>query len=143
MADAQGVWGAAVLGAIVAAHEICCGCCDSVDLNRAGWDQPVYGLVASAIGAGLIRGLNREQLGHAVAIAPAPGAALMQMRRGNLSAWKNAAGAQTAKAGVFAAALARAGFTGPEAIFEGQHGLFDAVDRCEWQLPATSAKRCA
>jgi 2-methylcitrate dehydratase len=36
---------------------------------------------------------------------------------------------------VFAAMLARDGFTGPTAIFEGEGGLYDVAGRFEWALP--------
>ncbi|GAA4323129.1 MmgE/PrpD family protein [Pigmentiphaga soli] len=135
-ADAGGASGAAAIAAAVAAYEVYCGCCDSVDLNTMGWDQPVYGVVGSAIGAGMLFGLDREQLGHAVGLALAPSLALLQTRRGTLSNWKNCAGANAARNAVFAALLARDGFTGPDAVFEGKSGLFDITGRFDWDLPA-------
>jgi len=60
---------------------------------------------------------------------------MTQTRRGPLSSWKGCAGANAARNGVFAALLARDGFTGPTAIFEGEGGVFDAVGRFEWSLP--------
>ena len=42
---------------------------------------------------------------------------------------------------VFAAMLAREGFTGPTAVFEGKGGLFEAVGRFEWPLPALDGTR--
>src|SRR5262249_30517121 len=41
--------------------------------------------------------------------------------------WKGCATAVAAKAGLFAAELARAGMTGPTAAFEGRHGLWEQV----------------
>lgn len=134
--DAERVSGASVIAATVAAYEIYCGCCDSFDINSMGWDQPIYGVVASAIGAGMLFGLDREQMGHAVGLALAPNMSLLQTRRGSLSNWKNCAGANASRNGVFAALLARDGFTGPDAVMEGKSGLFDMVGHFDWDLPA-------
>src|SRR5262249_25059544 len=41
--------------------------------------------------------------------------------------WKGCATAVAAKAGLFAAMLAREGMTGPSAAFEGRHGLWEQV----------------
>jgi 2-methylcitrate dehydratase len=62
--------------------------------------------------------------------------AMTQTRRGPLSSWKGCAGANAARNAVFAALLARDGFTGPSAIFEGEGGLFDIVGRFDWSLPS-------
>jgi len=61
--------------------------------------------------------------------------AMTQTRRGPLSSWKGCAGANASRNAVFAAMLARDGFTGPTAIFEGEGGLYDVVGRFEWVLP--------
>jgi len=124
-ADACNSSGAEVIAATIAAYEIYCACCDAVDLNALGWDQPVYGVVASAMGAGMLFGLGREQMGQALSLALAPNLALLQTRRGSLSNWKNCAGANAARNGMFAVLLAREGYTGPEEVFEGPHGLFE------------------
>src|SRR5262249_18008609 len=49
--------------------------------------------------------------------------ALDGTRYGNLSMWKGCAGGNGARNGVFAALLAAAGMTGPEAPFADDHGL--------------------
>ena len=65
----------------------------------------------------------------------------VQTRRGDLSSWKGCAGANASRNAVFAAMLAREGFTGPTAVFEGEGGLWDIVGRFEWPLPAIPAGR--
>lgn len=57
------------------------------------------------------------------------GIALAQARRGTISHWKAAAVPNTGRNGIFAAMLARKGFTGPEEIFEGQQGYFASITR--------------
>jgi len=139
-ADACDSSGAQVIAATIAAYEIYCACCDAVDLNSLGWDQPVYGVVASAMGAGMLFGLDREQMGHALSLALAPNLALLQTRRGSLSNWKNCAGANAARNGVFAVLLALEGYTGPEEVFEGPHGLFEMTGAFDWDLPPAAGE---
>jgi 2-methylcitrate dehydratase len=124
-----------VIAATALAYDIYCSLCDACDFNSKGWDQPVYAVVAAATAAGRLLGLRREALGHAVALALVANMATIQTRRGPLSSWKGCAGANAARNAVFAAMLARDGFTGPAAIFEGEAGLFDIVGRFEWKLP--------
>src|SRR5687768_8049836 len=129
--------GPSVINAVTLAYDVYCGCIDAIDLNSKGWDQPVYSVVACALGAGTLMGLSREQLGNAVSLALAPNMALVQTRRGELSSWKGCAGANASRNAVFAAMLAQEGFTGPAAVFEGEGGLWDIVGRFDWPLPAS------
>lgn len=124
-----------IITAVVLAYDVYCSLCDAVDWNGKGWDQPVYAVLGAVVGAGRLLRLSAEQLGHAVALAVVPNMALAQTRRGPLSSWKGCAGANAARNAVFAALLARDGFTGPSAIFEGEGGVFESVGRFDWRLP--------
>jgi 2-methylcitrate dehydratase len=133
-AELAGADGKALITAIATGYEIYCGCCDAIDLNSLGWDQPVYGVVASALAAGKLLGLDRAQLGNAVALALVPNMAMYQTRQGELSVWKGCAGANAARNGLFAALLAEAGITGPEEPIEGKCALWDVVGEFDWPL---------
>lgn len=133
-AEIAGSDGESLILAIAAGYEIYCGCCAAIDLNSQGWDQPVYGVVASALSAGKLMGLTREELGHAVALAAVPNMAVIQTRQGELSAWKGCAGANASRNGLFAALLAQEGITGPDKPFEGKFGLHDIVGPIDWPL---------
>jgi len=136
--------GKALIAAIAIGYEVYCGCCDAIDLNSLGWDQPVYGVVASALAAGKLLGLDRAQLGHAVALALVPNMATYQTRQGELSIWKGCAGANAARNGLFAALLSQAGITGPDRPIEGKCGLWDQTDKFDWPLePGTPPTRIA
>ncbi|MBL24098.1 MAG: hypothetical protein CMM48_09380 [Rhodospirillaceae bacterium] len=126
--------GRSFLTAMAIGYEIYCSICDATDINGKGWDQPVFGVVASALTAGRLMGLGREQLGHALAMALVPNMAMIQTRKGQLSAWKGCAAANAARNGLFAALLAEEGFTGPEQPIEGTHGFWDIVGEFEWPL---------
>ena len=132
MAEAVHADGPAFITAAALAYEIFCSFCDSIDINSKGWDQPVYGAIASAIACGKLLGLTREQMGDAVSLALAPNMTLMQTRRGELSSWKGCAAANGSRNAVFAALLAHKGFTGPSDVFEGRDGLWRAVGKFDW-----------
>lgn len=127
----------ALINAIVLAYDVYCSFCKHVDINSGGWDQPVYTVLGCALGAAKLMKLDDEATGHALSLALTPNLALSQARRGSLSSWKGCAGANGARNAVFAALLAREGFTGPGEVFEGSGGFWDAVGRSDWPLPET------
>lgn len=136
--------GKALITAITIGYEVYCSCCDAIDLNGLGWDQPVYGVAASALAAGKLLGLDRDQLGHALALALVPNMATYQTRQGELSVWKGCAGANAARNGLFAALLAQAGVSGPDQPIEGRCGLWDIVGKFDWPVdPGTPPVRIA
>jgi 2-methylcitrate dehydratase len=133
--------GRSLIAAIAVAYEVYCACCDGIDLNSQGWDQPVYGVAAAALAAARLLALDEARAGHALALALVPNRALYQTRHGELSSWKGCAAANASRNGVFAALLAQSGFTGPEQAIEGKHGLWDAVGQFEWPVKSGVATR--
>lgn len=130
--------GKSLITAMVLAYDVYCSFCKSVDINSGGWDQPVYTVLGCALGAAKLMHLSPDQTGHALSLALTPNLALAQARRGSLSSWKGCAGANASRNAVFAAMLAKEGFTGPGEIFEGSGGFWDAVGRTDWPLPDAS-----
>ncbi|MGH8618339.1 MAG: MmgE/PrpD family protein [Burkholderiales bacterium] len=129
VADAYQASGKDVILAMAAAYEVYMALCDVVSLRDKGWDHGYFVVFAAAVGAGKILGLNKEQMGNAIALASGPNVPTRQTRSGELSMWKGCACAASARGGVFAALLAKAGMTGPTAAFEGRHGVWDQVTR--------------
>lgn len=128
--------GKSLINAVVLAYDVYCSFCDAVDLNSRGWDQPVYSIMGCVLGIAKLMHLTREQTGQALSLALAPNMALAQSRRGHLSSWKGCAGPNASRNAVFAAMLAKEGFTGPTAVFEGDGGLWQATGGdFEWVLP--------
>ncbi len=125
----------ALINAIVLAYDVYCSFCKHVDVNSGGWDQPVYTVLGCALGAAKLMKLDEEATGHALSLALTPNLALSQARRGSLSSWKGCAGANGSRNAVFAALLAREGFTGPGEVFEGSGGFWEAVGHSDWPLP--------
>jgi 2-methylcitrate dehydratase len=126
-AESQAASGKALLLATVAGYEVFGALADRISLRDRGWDQGVFIAPAAAAGAGLLLGLSATQMADALAIATTANVATRQTRAGDLAMWKGCATAAAAKAGLFAAQLAREGMTGPTAPFEGRHGLCEQV----------------
>jgi 2-methylcitrate dehydratase len=139
VAEAEGLGGRDLLLAMALAYEVQCRFVEVVPYNHHGWDQTPVVALGAAVGCGRLLGLSREKLANAISLAVAPNLALNQTRTGTLSMWKGMAGPQGARAGVFAAYLAREGMTGPEGIFEGRYGLWQQMMRGEtFDLPIPS-----
>ncbi|PXY19631.1 2-methylcitrate dehydratase [Prauserella muralis] len=127
VAEAEGRSGRDLVTAIALAYEVQVRLQDAANLYRRGWDHANYVLVSAALAAGTLMGLDARQLAQAVNIALNGHIALRQVRAGQLSAWKSSSAPNAARNGVFAAWLAREGFTGPAPIFEGEMGFMRQV----------------
>lgn len=127
VADAYHANGKDVIVATVAAYEVFMGLADVVPLRDKGWDQGVFVVLGSAAGAGKLLRLTKEQMGNALSLAISANIPTRQTRSGELSMWKGCATAAAARAGVFAALLAKEGMTGPTQAFEGRHGVWEQV----------------
>ena len=113
--------------AMTVAYEIQSRLCDAASLRSKGWDHVCYGLVSSALAAGLLYRLDEEQMTNAVNISLNSHIAMRQVRVGSLSDWKGFSFANAARNAVFSVLLAREGITGPSPIFEGEMGFFQQV----------------
>ncbi|MBI4202325.1 MAG: MmgE/PrpD family protein [Chloroflexi bacterium] len=113
-----------LLTAIATGYEISMDLCDAASLREQQWDHVNYIGIGESCGAGSLLGLSEEVLEHAISIATVPHAAMRQTRAGELSMWKGAAAANSARNGVFAVLLAAQGMTGPFQPFEGEMGFF-------------------
>ncbi len=118
-----------LLSAVILAYEVYLRLSDAVKISENGFDYTNYVCLGSALGAGKLLGLSREQISQCISMAVVPNNSLGQARRGHLSMWKAMASGQAGKAGVFAALLARQGAEGPILPFEGMAGWFPAVAR--------------
>jgi len=127
VAEALKADGKQTLLSIIAAYEVYTGLADQVALRGRGWDQGVFAVLGAVAGAGLLLGLNVDQMGDALAIAITSSVPTRQTRSGELAMWKGCATAAAVRSGVFAAVLAKEGITGPTAAFEGRHGVWEQV----------------
>ena len=120
--------------ATVIAYEIQCRLCDAASLRTHGWDHVTYGAFSSTLGAAKLWGLTPEQMVHAQGLAGVCNIATRQTRTGQISMWKACAFSNAARNAVFAANLARQGFTGPHEIFEGPKGVFKMLTQCRFDV---------
>lgn len=127
VAEAENSSGKDLVTAIVLAYEVQCRLCDAASLRARGWDHVTYGTFSTALAASKLMKLTRHEMSHAIGLAGVANIALRQTRVGELSMWKGCAFANASRNGVFAAALARQGMTGPAPIFEGERGFMKLV----------------
>lgn len=142
VAEAEGASGRELLAATALLYEAQCRFVEVVPYNHRGWDQTPVVALGAALACARLCGLDDAQTRHAIALAVVPNVALNQTRTGTLSMWKGMAGPQGARAGVFAALLARAGMTGPDDVFAGKFGVWNQLmggEPFELPLPRTFA----
>jgi len=125
--EAENLSGRDLLLAIAILYEVQCRFVEVVPYNHCGWDQTPVVALGAALACSRLLGLPAEKIANAISLAITPNLALNQTRTGTLSMWKGMAGPQGARAGVFAAYLAREGMTGPDGVFEGKYGLWNQM----------------
>ena len=126
--EAAGATGRAVLEAVIAAVEVMC---------RVGLAVPgafharhfhptaLAGAFAAAAAAGKLQRLDEDRLVHAFGICGSQAAGIIEYLADG--SWtKRLHAGWAAHAGVVAARLAGAGFTGPASVLEGGHGFYQA-----------------
>ncbi|MDN5347700.1 MAG: 2-methylcitrate dehydratase [Clostridia bacterium] len=127
MAEALHADGKSIMTAIVLAYEICYRFIAQTPLDKKGWDQTNYIGVGSALAAGKLLGLNKEQMCNTAALALTNTVGTYQCRVGELSMWKACSAAMACYLGILGAFMAREGMTGPEEAMEGQYGMMNMV----------------
>lgn len=117
-----GVSGERFLVALIAGVDLVCRFGVSLPIYRGWHVSATYGVFGAALSAGLILGLDEEELTNAMGLAYSQSAGTRQGRlEGTLS--KRLQPALACHSGVLAALLAEKGLTGPKACIEGIWGL--------------------
>jgi len=126
--EAVAASGRAMLEATLAAVEVMCrvGLAVPGALHaRHFHPTAITGSFAAAAATARLQRLSEDQLVHAFGICGSQAAGIIEYLADG--SWtKRLHPGWAAHAGVTAALLARAGFTGPETVFEGMHGLYAA-----------------
>lgn len=126
--EASGASGRAVLEAAIAGVEVMCRIGLAVPGRfhaRHYHPTSLTGSFAAAAVAGRLYGLTEDQLVHAFGICGSQAGGIIEYLADG--SWtKRLHPGWAAHAGVAATLLARAGFTGPETVFEGTHGFYEA-----------------
>jgi 2-methylcitrate dehydratase PrpD len=126
-AEEEGVDGGSALRGIAVGVETICRLSLVVPkaVHRSGFHPTaVFGTMAAAAGVGAALRLDRPQLVNALGIAGSMAGGIIEYLADG--SWtKRMHPGWAAQSGLRAARLARAGFIGPSAVFEGVHGLFN------------------
>jgi len=126
--EALGASGRAVLEAMIAGVEVMCRVGLAVPGRfhaRHYHPTALTGSFAAAAVAGKLYGLTQDQLVHAFGICGSQAGGIIEYLADG--SWtKRLHPGWAAHAGVAATLLARSGFTGPESVFEGDHGFYAA-----------------
>jgi 2-methylcitrate dehydratase PrpD len=131
---AEEIPGELVLRGILVGYEIFCRLTDATRLGVEQIDHVLNGAVASAAAASVVNGLSSVQTRHALSLAVTANLSLQATRLGELSMWKGCAAGNACRNGVFAAELAAAGITGPQAPFTGLEEKFREQAESVWEL---------
>jgi 2-methylcitrate dehydratase PrpD len=126
--EAVAASGRAVIEALIAGVEVMCriGLAVPGALHaRHFHPTAIAGSFAAAAAAGRLRGLSEDQLVHAFGICGSQASGIIEYLTDG--SWtKRLHPGWAAHAGVTATLLAGAGFTGPETVLDGAHGLYAA-----------------
>ena len=126
-AEAVHADGKRLIEGIVLGYEIQVPFAERTPIKRV-WDFiALPDCLGSAVGAGKILGLSKEQFANAAALAVLPNNVLEMRGEGELSMYKEVYAGMAARQGLFAALMAQAGMDGPEETFEGVHGFVKVV----------------
>ena len=131
-----------VIAAAAAGYEIC------IRTGMAGYDRKlgnsvffergwhatsICGTLACATVAAKLLGLGAEGIGHAIGIAASMGSGIIEGNRAGGSVKRMHCG-WAAHAGIVAAQMAAAGFTGPVSALEGRFGFYQAFCGGEFEV---------
>ena len=126
--EAVGASGKGVLEALVAGVEVMCRVGLAVPGKfhaRNFHPTALSGTFAAAATAGKLFGLTEDQMVHALGICGSQSSGIIEYLADG--SWtKRLHPGWAAHAGVIAALLAQSGFTGPETVFEGRQGFYQA-----------------
>jgi len=127
LAEFNGNSGAELIEAIAVAYEIDTALCDWASLKANGWDHVNYIGIATAAAASRLLKLTLEQAMNAISVTVTSSIATRQTRTGEISMWKGAAAANSARNAIFSTLIASTGVTGPREPFTGPFGFINQL----------------
>lgn len=142
--QSAGASGREVIAAAAAGYEVAIrigmaaydpGLRNSVFFEKGLHGASICGALGAAAAAAKLYGGSADQIGHAVGIAASMAAGLLEANRTGGTV-KQIHGGWACHAGVWAAKLAAAGFTGPPTLLEGRFGFFHAL--CDGRYDPTA-----
>jgi len=124
-----------VIVAIVLAYEFEQRLCEFAvpGVRERKWHHATLTQFVSPIVAGKLLGLTVDEIVHAIGINGSHNHTIGCPTAGQLTMMKNTVDPMAVQTGVFAALMARKGYTGTEKVFEGKEGLMDVFGP-DWAL---------
>ena len=138
-AEQAGASGEEFMLALAVAYEIQCRFAAAVPVMAKGFNHAIQLAISTAAGAGKLFGLSATEIANAIAIATVDNVSLACVHAEPVSQWKGFSPGMTGMRAVYAASLAKRGFTGPDGLFEGPNGLermFAQPIRADWDNPS-------
>jgi len=129
-----------VLKAIVLAYEFEQRLCEwaKPGIRERKWHHATLTQFVSPLVAGVLLGLNEDQLVNAIGINGSHNGTIGCPTAGVLTMMKNTGDPMAVQSGVFAALMAQQGYTGTEAVFEGKEGFMDVFGP-DWDTEVLTA----
>src|SRR5690606_25022784 len=126
---------------IVIGHEFEMRLCEAAipGIRERGWHHATLTAFVSPIVMGRMLKLPWEQIQHAIGLYGSRHCTLGAVTAGKLTMMKNTVDPMATQSGVFAALLARRGYTGPEHVIDGKEGLVKVFGP-DWNLDVLTAK---
>lgn len=125
--------------ALAVAYEIQCRFTAAVPVMAKGFNHATQLAMSVAASAGKLFALSAGEMANAIAIATADNVSLACLHAEPVSQWKGFSPGMTGMRAVYAASLAKRGFTGPMGLFEGPMGLeqmFAQPISVDWEDPS-------
>src|SRR6266478_5306734 len=122
-AEQAGASGEEFMLALAVSYEIQCRFTAVVPVMVKGFNHATQLAMSVAAAAGQLFGLSAEQIANAISIATADNVSLACIHVEPVSQWKGFSPGWTGMRAVYAASMAKRGFTGPRGLFEGPMGL--------------------
>jgi 2-methylcitrate dehydratase len=138
-AEYVGASGEEFMLALAVAYEIQCRFTSAVPVMAKGFNHATQLAISAAAGAGKLFGLSAGEIANAISIATVDNVSLANVHAEPVSQWKGFSPGMTGMRAVYAASLARRGFTGPKGLFEGPFGLelmFKQSISVDWEQPS-------
>jgi 2-methylcitrate dehydratase len=138
-AEQVGASGEEFMLALAVAYEIQCRFTAAVPVMAKGFNHATQLAISAAAGAGKLFGLSAGEIANAISIATVDNVSLACVHAEPVSQWKGFSPGMTGMRAVYAASLAKRGFTGPKGLFEGPYGLelmFAQSIPMDWEDPS-------
>ena len=125
--------------ALAVSYEIQCRFTAAIPVMDKGFNHATQLALSAAAGAAKLFGLSKDEIANAIAMATVDNISLACIHAEPVSQWKGFSPGMTGMRAVYAASMAKRGFTGPRGLFEGAKGLekmFGQTISVDWENPS-------